>query len=219
MLASLDGTIGPAEETRIPVTDEGLTRGDGAFEVLRLYGGRPFAVAEHVSRLERTSAGLRLEFDVGSLRSEIDALLGAAGPVDALLRVVLTRGGRRILTVEPLPARPPVARVATVTYAPTRVLDGLKTLSYDLRFAYADAPFEYSSSILSSLSALTTSARSPRRAPTICDNAFLVSSLRPGSFLRAWSSAPIAASTLVGGSDWAHAVPAKARTVTATMPP
>src|SRR5687768_4218768 len=130
MLASLDGAIGPAEETRIPVTDEGLTRGDGAFEVMRLYGGRPFALAEHVSRLERTCAGLRLEFDVSALRSEIDALLGAAGPVDALLRVVLTRGGRRILTVEPLPARPPVARVATVTYAPTRVLDGLKTLSY-----------------------------------------------------------------------------------------
>ena len=130
MLASLDGAIGPAEETRIPVTDEGLTRGDGAFEVMRLYGGRPFALAEHVARLERTCAGLRLEFDVGALRSEIDALLGAAGPVDALLRVVLTRGGRRILTVEPLPARPPVARVATVTYAPTRVLDGLKTLSY-----------------------------------------------------------------------------------------
>jgi branched-chain amino acid aminotransferase len=130
MLASLDGAIGPAEEARIPVTDEGLTRGDGAFEVLRLYGGRPFALAEHLARLERTCAGLRLPVDTALLRGEIDALLGAAGSVDALLRVVLTRGGRRILTIEPLPPRPAVARVATVTYAPTRVLDGLKTLSY-----------------------------------------------------------------------------------------
>jgi branched-chain amino acid aminotransferase len=32
--------------------------------------------------------------------------------------------------VEPLPETPPVARVGTVTYSPTRVLDGLKTLSY-----------------------------------------------------------------------------------------
>jgi branched-chain amino acid aminotransferase len=130
MLASLDGAIGSAEEARIPITDEGLTRGDGAFEVLRLYGGRPFALAEHLARLERTCAGLRLDFDAAALRAEIDALLEAAGPVDALLRVVLTRGGRRVLTVEPLPPHPPVARVATVTYAPTRVLDGLKTLSY-----------------------------------------------------------------------------------------
>jgi branched-chain amino acid aminotransferase len=130
MLASLDGAIGAAEDARIPVTDEGLTRGDGAFEVLRLYGGRPFALAEHVERLERSCAGLRLPVDAGVVRAEIEALLEVAGPVDAMLRVVLTRGGRRILTVEPLPPGPAAARVATVTYAPSRVLDGLKTLSY-----------------------------------------------------------------------------------------
>jgi branched-chain amino acid aminotransferase len=129
-LASVDGAIGPAAEARIPVTDEGLTRGDGAFEVMRLYGGRPFGRAEHAARLRRTCAGLRLEADHDALDAEIDALLAAAGPVDALLRVVLTRGGRRILTVEPLPQRPPTARVATITYAPSRILDGLKTLSY-----------------------------------------------------------------------------------------
>ena len=130
MLASIDGAIGPAEEARIPVTDEGLTRGDGGFEVLRLYEGRPFALDEHLKRLAGTCAGLRLEHDFGALRREIGALLDEAGPADALLRVVLTRGGRRVLTIEPLPERLAVARVATVTYAPTRVLDGLKTLSY-----------------------------------------------------------------------------------------
>jgi branched-chain amino acid aminotransferase len=130
MLASVDGAIGPAEEARIPVTDEGLTRGDGAFEVMRLYGGRPFALEEHLARLDHTSAGLRLDWDREAVRAESVALLERAGEVDGLLRIVLTRGGRRILTVEPLPVRPAVARVGTVTYAPTRVLDGLKTLSY-----------------------------------------------------------------------------------------
>jgi branched-chain amino acid aminotransferase len=130
MLASLDGVIGPASETRIPVTDEGLLRGDGAFEVARLYGGRPFAMEDHYARLGRTSAGLRLAADLDALRAEVDALLAEAGPVEALLRIVLTRGGRRILTIEPLPHRLSVARVGTITYAPNRVLDGLKTLSY-----------------------------------------------------------------------------------------
>jgi branched-chain amino acid aminotransferase len=130
MLASVDGTVGPAEEARIPVTDEGLTRGDGAFEVARLYGGRAFALDDHMARLATTCEGIRLPFDESALRAEIDALLEAAGPVEALLRVVLTRGGRRVLTIEPLPPRPPSARVMTVTYAPNRVLDGLKTLSY-----------------------------------------------------------------------------------------
>ena len=130
MLASVDGAIGPAEEARIPVTDEGLTRGDGGFEVMRLYGGRLFALPDHLARLDRTCAGLRLPYDEDALRAEIGALLDAAGPVDELMRVVLTRGGRRILTIEPMPERLSSARVATITYSPTRVLDGLNTLSY-----------------------------------------------------------------------------------------
>ncbi len=129
-LASLDGVIGPSAEARIPVTDEGLLRGDGAFEVVRLYGGRPFAMDDHYARLERTCAGLRLEPDWAALRREVSALLEAAGPLEALLRVVLTRGEARILIIEPLPRRLAVARVATVTYSPNRVLDDLKTLSY-----------------------------------------------------------------------------------------
>jgi branched-chain amino acid aminotransferase len=129
-LASVDGAIGPAEEARIPVTDEGLTRGDGAFEVMRLYGGRPFAAEDHLARLKRSCAGLRLECDVELIRDEMDALLEAAGPAEAVIRIVLTRGGRRIMTIEPLPVRAAVARVMMVRYAPNRVLDGLKTLSY-----------------------------------------------------------------------------------------
>src|SRR3954462_460268 len=123
-LASLDGRIGPVDDVRIPVTDEGLLRGDGAFEVMRLYGGRPFALADHLDRLRRSCEGLRLEADHDALSAELGApvaaaVLGAAlppaGPRAALLRVVLTRGGRRIAIVESLPHRPPVARVATVT--------------------------------------------------------------------------------------------------------
>ena len=129
-LASLDGVIGPAAETQISVTDEGLLRGDGAFEVMRLYDGRPFALEEHLQRLRHSCDGLRLPADFDALRGEIAGLLDEAGPDDGLLRLVLTRGGRRIAMLEPLPARPPSARVATIPSASNRVLDGLKTLSY-----------------------------------------------------------------------------------------
>jgi branched-chain amino acid aminotransferase len=130
MLASVDGALGPAEEARIPISDDGLLRGDGAFEVMRLYQGRPFALEDHYARLRRTCEGLRLEYDDAVLRAEVDALLEASGPIEGLIRLVLTRGGRRIAIVEPLPHAKPLARVATITYAPNRVLDGLKTLSY-----------------------------------------------------------------------------------------
>ncbi|MEJ7892591.1 MAG: aminotransferase class IV [Solirubrobacteraceae bacterium] len=129
-LASVDGTIAPPQESRISITDEGLLRGDGAFEVVRLYDGRPFALEDHYTRLQQSLEGIRLEIDIVALRREVDALLEEVGPADALLRLVVTRGGRRIAIVEPLPQTPGTAKVVTVTFSPGRILDGLKTLSY-----------------------------------------------------------------------------------------
>ena len=126
-LASVNGAVSPVEEARIPITDEGLLRGDGGFEVLRVYGGRPFALDDHLARLGRTCAGLRLDVDLDALRGEA---LAVVREPESLLRLVVTRGGLRIAIGEPLPVHPETARIATVTYAPNRVLNGLKTLSY-----------------------------------------------------------------------------------------
>src|SRR5215213_1710818 len=129
-LACVDGQAMPAAEATIPVTDEGLLRGDGVFEVIRLYGGRPLALDWHLDRMRRSADGLRLPIDATALRGEAEALLAQAGEHDALRRQVCTRGGRRIAIVEPMPSRAPTARVATVVWSPSRVLDTLKTLSY-----------------------------------------------------------------------------------------
>jgi branched-chain amino acid aminotransferase len=71
-----------------------------------------------------------LAADVAALRADVAGLLERAGAADALLRLVITRGGRRLALIEPLPEHPPAIRLATVTFAPTRVLDGIKSLSY-----------------------------------------------------------------------------------------
>jgi branched-chain amino acid aminotransferase len=112
------------------VTDDGLLRGDGVFEVVRLYGGRPFALEEHLQRLARSAANLRLAVDEEAVRREIAALLREAGPVDGALRVLVTRGGRRVVIVEPIKPLPDTLALATITFAPTRILDAVKSLSY-----------------------------------------------------------------------------------------
>lgn len=130
LLGSLDGAVAPVEELMIPVTDEGLVRGDGVFEVVRLYGGVPFALEDHYVRMGRSAKRSRLEVDFDALRAEVTVLLDRSGPLDAALRIMCTRGGRRIALIENVPPYPETIALATVTYAPTRVLDGVKTLSY-----------------------------------------------------------------------------------------
>jgi branched-chain amino acid aminotransferase len=121
-----------AAEAMIPATDEGFLRGDGAFEVIRVYDGRPFALEDHLARLQRSAANLRLPVDVEAVRSDAHRLLATAGPGPdhEALRIVLTRGGLRLLLTEPLPPAAERIRLASVTYSPTRILDGVKSLSY-----------------------------------------------------------------------------------------
>jgi branched-chain amino acid aminotransferase len=130
MLCALDGRLMPAEEATIPVTDEGLLRGDGAFEVIRVYDGRPFALDDHLVRLRRSLTNLRLDADVDAVQADVEALLDAAPDHDGCLRLFLTRGGHRVAMLEPTPPHKPTITLASVTYAPTRILDGVKSLSY-----------------------------------------------------------------------------------------
>src|SRR5258708_34950792 len=118
-LASLDGAVLPVAEARIPVTDEGLLRGDGVFEVMRLYGGRPYAFAEHLVRMERSAANLRLPLDVDAVGSDALALLEAAAPGDGLLRLVVTRGGHRPAALAAPPAPPHGVSPGRVAYRPS----------------------------------------------------------------------------------------------------
>jgi branched-chain amino acid aminotransferase len=129
-LACVDGELVALDEARIPVTDEGLLRGDGVFEVMRLYDGVPFGRDRHMERMARSAQNLRLELDVVGIERDIDALLSNAETADALLRLVATRGGHRIVLVEPLPVFPEALTLGCVTFSPVRVLDGVKSLSY-----------------------------------------------------------------------------------------
>ncbi|MEA2493710.1 MAG: branched-chain amino acid aminotransferase [Thermoleophilaceae bacterium] len=133
-LACLDGRIALAEETYVPATDEGLLRGDGVFEVVRVYDGAPFALDSHLERFQRSAANLRLELpSVDMIRDEALTLIEErGGSFDGIVRILVTRGGRRLILTEPLPASSTAATITlgVVTYSPPRVLDNIKSLSY-----------------------------------------------------------------------------------------
>lgn len=127
--ASIDGVLCDARSATVPLYDDGLLRGDGAFEFVRCYAGRPFALDEHLDRLEKTCGTIRLDCPRRPLEHEIASLLAWTGPVFKDMRIVLTRGGRRIVILEPWLAWPP-ARLAFVADSPRTILSGAKSLSY-----------------------------------------------------------------------------------------
>jgi branched-chain amino acid aminotransferase len=129
-LAVLDGTVLPADEATISVTDVGLLRGDGVFEVISVYEGKLFALEDHLRRMASSARNLRLEIDLGAVQADLDALLADAGPVTGAIRYFVTRGGRRVGLVEAVPADREPLILASVEYVPPRVLDGVKSLSY-----------------------------------------------------------------------------------------
>lgn len=60
MRAYLDGRFLPLEEARISPLDRGFLFGDGAYEVIPVYGRGPFRLEHHLQRLQCTLDGIRL---------------------------------------------------------------------------------------------------------------------------------------------------------------
>lgn len=105
---AINGEIFDDKTARVSVFDRGFLYGDSVYEVMRTYGGRPFAQAEHLSRLERSAELLCIELPLsrGELAAEIARTLAAAGNPESYIRVIVTRGAGPIgldpaLAVEP----------------------------------------------------------------------------------------------------------------------
>ncbi len=98
----LNGELATVREARVSVLDRGFLFGDGIYEVVPVYGGRPFRFAEHMARLERSLAEVRIPspMDRAGWRDVIDRLVAAYAasvgqPVAALNQQVylqVTRG-------------------------------------------------------------------------------------------------------------------------------
>lgn len=82
---------GAPSDGRIPVTDSSVLRGDGCFEVLKTYSGKPFAVGEHLDRLDHSAGALGIELPSRTdLTTWIEKVAEELG--DGAVRVIVTRG-------------------------------------------------------------------------------------------------------------------------------
>ena len=96
----LNGAFMPLQEARISPLDRAFLFGEGVYEVVPVYGARPFRLAEHLRRLDRSLEGIRMSpvmtHDAwAALLLELVSRNGFAargGARDASLYMQVTRG-------------------------------------------------------------------------------------------------------------------------------
>jgi branched-chain amino acid aminotransferase len=140
----LDRALAEESEARIAPSDHGLLVGDGVFETLRWYGGKPFALADHLRRLEEGCDVLGLTMPPASeLESAAHAVVEANGLGDARMRITVTSGSGPpglargdgpptvLIVALPLAAWPPTASavVSRLRRDERSPLAGVKTVS------------------------------------------------------------------------------------------
>ncbi|CAI8785149.1 D-amino acid aminotransferase [Methylococcus capsulatus] len=88
----LNGEFLPLDQARVSVLDRGFLFGDGVYEVIPVYGGRPLRLEEHLRRLDDSLRGIRMTSPL--MRSEWSEIIGRLidGVDDQSVYVQVTRG-------------------------------------------------------------------------------------------------------------------------------
>lgn len=90
----LNGHFLPADEARISVLDRGFLLGDGVYEVIPVYGRRPFRLQQHLQRLQHSLDQTRIPNPLGEAQwvEVIEQLIEANHGEDQSIYLQLTRG-------------------------------------------------------------------------------------------------------------------------------
>jgi branched-chain amino acid aminotransferase len=98
-IVNVNGRVFDQEHAVISVFDHGFLYGEGVYETLRTYNGEPFLFDRHVRRLHTSAGMLALAVPLSAVDLEARvretvraAGLGAGGPAEAYIRVLVTRG-------------------------------------------------------------------------------------------------------------------------------
>ena len=97
-LVLIDGVVYAPEEARVSVYDRGFLYGDSVFETIRTYGGKAFALDEHIRRLERSAGevGIALPVSAEQIAEETVRAVTEAGNPESYARLMLTRGSGKL---------------------------------------------------------------------------------------------------------------------------
>ncbi|WP_273150389.1 D-amino-acid transaminase [Methylophaga thiooxydans] len=90
----LNGDFIHADQARVSVFDRGFLLGDGVYEVIPVYAGRPFRLIQHLQRLQRSLDGVRMQnpYSDDKWSDIIAQLVTENGQGDQAVYLQVTRG-------------------------------------------------------------------------------------------------------------------------------
>lgn len=93
-LGYVNGKFVSLDEKVIPIDERGHQFGDGVYEVIRFYGGKPFMLAEHLERLMKSAKAIRLPVtqSADDFRQIIFTAVEKSGLSDCYVYLQITRG-------------------------------------------------------------------------------------------------------------------------------
>lgn len=129
-LVYLNGEFLPLAGAKVPVLDRGFLFGDGVYEVIPVYGGRPLRLAEHLRRLEQSLAQIKMASPLTDAEwaAIFDRLIN--GPADQYIYLQVTRGAapKRDHAIPPGISPTVFAMCSPIAPIP---LDGIKAITVD----------------------------------------------------------------------------------------
>jgi branched-chain amino acid aminotransferase len=90
VLVWFNGKLVPREKVKIDMLDRGFMYGDGVFESLRTYNGKPFMLDEHLKRLYK--AAKRVSIKAPPLKNAVLRTIKANGFDQSYIKIIVTRG-------------------------------------------------------------------------------------------------------------------------------
>ena len=144
VLINLNGRLVPRAEAVVSVFDAGFVLGDGVWEGIRVSGGHPAFLEQHLDRLWEGAAAIAL--DIGLDRAELTGrlydTLEANDMRDGVhIRLMVTRGPKSTPYQDPRFSAGPATVVIIAEYKdplPSTVVDGLSLFTVHVRRATPD---------------------------------------------------------------------------------
>lgn len=140
----VNGELLPRERAVVSVFDSGFVLGDGVWEGLRVRGGHPAFLEQHLDRLFQGAQAIML--DIGRSRAELTAAIYATLAANAMVdgvhvRLMVTRGVKRTPYQDPRVTIGPATVVIIAEHKealPSTVADGITLFTTHVRRAAPD---------------------------------------------------------------------------------